>query len=400
MYRSIVICPDQGLARGLQEALQGVSFHTVGRIVRVLDHYPDSDELTHLVRAVAPDLLFVSLESPPSAIAVVKYLEKEAEGVQTIAFHREANSTVLLEAMRAGLREFLSHPFDREQLEESLVRVAAQLEKRPPSYASTQEVFSFLPAKAGVGASTVAVNLCAQIAAAPGMLTLLADFDLNSGMLRFMMKLENPNSILDAAAYSSVLDESLWPQMVTGRGNLHMIHAGPLNPHVRIDGTQIHNLVDFARRNYKAIGFDLSGNLERYSVELMEHSKRILLVTTPEIPSLHLAREKLQFLQNIGLGGRVALILNRYPRRHVISPQEVAEVVGAPVTAVLPNDYQGVQQALARATCVSPNSDLGQAYGSLARGLLEAVPTAGVEPKKRFIEFFSLAPKSLVPARR
>jgi phosphoribosylformylglycinamidine synthase len=46
---------------------------------------------------------------------------------------------------------------------------------------------------------------------------------------------------------------------------------------------------------------DLSGNLERYSIEIMQDCKRIMLVCTPEIPSLHLAREKINFLKTLDL---------------------------------------------------------------------------------------------------
>ena len=71
------------------------------------------------------------------------------------------------------------------------------------------------------------------------------------------------------------------------------------------------------RRNYQALCFDLSGNLERYSLEIMQECKRILLVCTPEIASLHLAREKMAFLRATGSGHPRVLVLNRWRRRRV-----------------------------------------------------------------------------------
>ncbi len=87
-------------------------------------------------------------------------------------------------------------------------------------------------------------------------------------------------------------------QLVTTIQNLDVLHAGQINPSLRIDPTQIRNLVQFMRRNYSAMCFDLSGNLERYLDR--DHAgieARVILVCTPEIPSLQLAREKLQFLR-------------------------------------------------------------------------------------------------------
>ena len=91
---------------------------------------------------------------------------------------------------------------------------------------------------------------------------------------------------------------------------------------------------------------DLSGNLERYSLEIMQEAKRIFLVVTPEIPSLHLAREKLNFLTHLDLGDRVSVLLNRSHKRSVVSPAQIENLLGAPVMMNFANDYQGVHKAL------------------------------------------------------
>src|SRR6202022_74103 len=107
------------------------------------------------------------------------------------------------------------------------------------------------------------------------------------------------------------MDEALWPQMVTTIDKLDVLHAGKLNPDFRIEATQITHLMNFMRRNYRVLCFDLSGNLEKYSLEIMHESKKIFLVCTPEIPSLHLAREKYLYLKGLGLTERVCTPLNR-----------------------------------------------------------------------------------------
>ena len=104
--------------------------------------------------------------------------------------------------------------------------------------------------------------------------------------------------------------------------------------------------MEFMRRNYTSLCFDMSGNLERYSLEIMHESKRIFLVCTPEIPSLHLAREKYLYLKQLDLGERVSVLLNRCPKRSLISPQQIEQLLGVPIYMTFPNDYQGVQRAM------------------------------------------------------
>ena len=80
---------------------------------------------------------------------------------------------------------------------------------------------------------------------------------------------------------------------------------------------------------YQVLCFDLSGNLEKYSLELMRESKRIVLVCTGEIASLHLAREKLVLLKEMGLSGRVLVVLNRMEKENpLFSKIQVEDLLG------------------------------------------------------------------------
>ena len=191
-----------------------------------------------------------------------------------------------------------------------------------------------------MGASTVAVNLSAALARMPDTRVLLADFDLNSGLTGFMLKLDNPYSVTSAAENSLRMDEALWRQLVSVKGSLDVLPSGKINPGFRIEPAQIRSLLDFARRQYKAICVDLSGNLEKYSVEIQHESKRIFLVCTAELPSLHLAREKLAFLRSIDLEDRVDVVLNRAGKHDVVTAEEVEKLLGRPMPVHLSQRLQ------------------------------------------------------------
>ena len=279
-------------------------------------------------------------------------------------------------------------PFDRQTLTDGLIRIKDALDKRPAELGATDQVFSFLPSKAGVGTSTIALNVSVAMSKMPNANVLLSDFDLNSGMVRFMLKLDNSYCVTDAAEHSLDMDESMWPSMVTSLDGLDVLHAGKLNPDFRIEPTQIRHLMEFMRRNYSVLCFDLSGNLEKYSLEIMQESKKIFLVCTPEIPSLHLAREKY-----VDLGDRVTVLLNRSQKRPLITPQQIEQLLGLPVHMTFPNDYHGVQRAVTEGRWVETGSDLGKQFNSLALSMLEHKSNAGAgDSKKRFIEFFSVVP--------
>jgi len=389
MLRGITICPDVDLAERLDSLLNDIG---IVSITRTLDRYPNSLELVRFLRAHAPQVIFVSTESTTKAMEVAHEVEKNTPGVQIVAVSRFCDPQILLEVMRAGIREFASLPFDRQTLTEGLLRIKDALEARPPEIEATDQVFSFLPSKAGVGTSTIALNAAIATSRLPNSSVLLSDFDLNSGMLRFMLKLDNSFCVTDAAEHSLDMDESMWPSMVTTIDKLDVLHAGKLNPDFRIEPTQIRHLMEFMRRNYSALCFDLSGNLERYSLEIMHESKRIFLVCTPEIPSLHLAREKYLYLKQLDLGERVSVLLNRCQKRPLITPQQIEQLLGLPVHMTFPNDYQGVQRSLTFGRWVESNTDLGKQFNLLAQTMLENKQVPGAVDKKKFIEFFSVVP--------
>jgi pilus assembly protein CpaE len=254
---------------------------------------------------------------------------------------------------------------------EAVMRAEKSLAMKPPGIASTDLVFAFLPSKAGVGTSTIALNTSIALSKVADTRILLSDFDLNSGVIQFMLRLSHRYSVIDAAQRAAELDEYLWPELVYSMENLDVLHAGDFDPCVRIQATQLHQLMDFARRHYRVICADLSGNLEQYSLELMRESRRVFLVCTPDIASVHLARKKYHYLQSQELGERVSLLLNRAESDSTISTAQIEDIVGLPVWRAFPNDYRAVRKALFDGKPIDPGSSLGRQFVSMAHLILE-----------------------------
>jgi pilus assembly protein CpaE len=389
MLRSIIISPDRELAAYLHRVLAP---HDGLSVIRVLDRYPDSVELSRLLRSHAPQVVFINGMVPRQATTVAEHIEQVMPGIQLVAVGPSSRPDSLMEFMRAGIREYLAIPLEDEPLADCLARVQEHLAKRPVVYKSSELLYSFLPSKPGVGATTLAVNSSMAIARLADTRALLLDFDLNSGMTRFVLKLNSANSVLDAAEHSNAMDDALWEQIVNKAGNLDVVHAGTLNPEVRIEHMQIQQLIDFSRRQYNVVSVDLSGNLEKYSMEIMHESRHIFLVCTPELSSLHLAREKLQYLQRMDLSGRVRLLVNRYSKRSALLPSEIEQIVGAPVMMTFPNDYARVTKAISEGANVDPNSELGRAHAQLAAHMSEKGSGPAVEPRRKFVEYFNITP--------
>ncbi|HLJ15309.1 MAG TPA: hypothetical protein VKV15_12490 [Bryobacteraceae bacterium] len=387
MLTGVIISPSAETAGQVQ---QGVESNSHVAIARAVDRYLSGDELKRFLQVTAPEIVFLSVADMAATLAAAAEIETHAPGTQIVAFGEQSHPQVLLELMRAGVREFLAVPLDTQALMAAIARVTEILEKRPRPSNQTDLVFSFLPAKPGVGTSTVALNITMALSRISEKSVLLADFDLNQGMIAFMLKMETRNSIIEAAERILGMDENLWAQLVLKRDKLDVLGAGHLRPGLRIESAQVRRLLDFTRRCYGAVGADLSGNMEKYSIDIMQESKLIFLVTTPEIPSLHLARGKMRFLESQGLGDRVRVLLNRTGKKDTIALPDVEKLLGVPVHAAFPNDYVRVHRALTEGKHVEVTCELGKRFEELARMMLDR--KAYVKAPRRFVEYFSLVP--------
>src|SRR3954451_14961203 len=152
MLRAVIVCPNRELRARAEKALEEI----VGlSVIRVIDHYPNQGELARFLRAQAPSVVFLSVESVKQALTTHAELESTSPGIQVVAIERTCEPSVLLEVMRAGFREFLAYPFERPLLIESLRRVQEVLDKKPVASDASDLLYSFLPSKAGVGTSTI-----------------------------------------------------------------------------------------------------------------------------------------------------------------------------------------------------------------------------------------------------
>jgi pilus assembly protein CpaE len=387
ILRAALICPDRKLAEQLQSALRKLPV----ALVHCLEHYPAEAELQRLLRSVAPQAILLSVEELQAAAEVARDIERLAPGTQVLALGEAGSPQVLLEMMRTGVREFLQAPFEGDSVPAAIRRVQEAAERSPSTAELTDNVFSFLPSKAGVGTTTLALNLSVALSRRPETRVLLADFDLSSGLVGFMLKLDPRYSVTSAAENAFKLDEALWRQLVCPAGALDVLPSGKITPGFRIEPPQIHSMLDFARRQYKAICFDLSGNMEKYSVEIMHESKRVFLICTAELPSLHLAREKLSFLRAAELEDRVRVVLNRSTKHDAVSSAEIEKLLGLPVESVFPNDYKSVHKAVASGAPVDANTELGKKLRTEAETMLTGSRPADAK-KHRFVEYFSLIP--------
>jgi pilus assembly protein CpaE len=387
MLTSLIIGSDASLSGKLAEALTSTRRVTV---LQRVGHYPIVRDVAALLEQTGPDFLFVDFTARTDAEALAAAVAQLAPRTLLVAFGNREDPEILLQVMRAGIREYLASPFRSGVLHDRIGRLEGSV-IHTQATAKIAPVVAFLPARMGCGATTVAVNTNASLARRGDARSLLIDFDLNAGLIGFLLRVDNPHAIVEAAQNVDELDDELWRQMICTSGSLDILPTGAYRYDFRVQAEQVRKILLFARRRYQCVSVDLSGMIEQFSLEVLLMASRIYLVCTAEMSSLHLASRKLAYLRGLDLEDRMHVLLNRHSVDNEAEHDLVENTLGVPVHAHFPNDYRAVHRSFVEGKPVDASSRLGKAYANLADSLLPRLK-AEAEPKRRFLPFRKTQP--------
>jgi pilus assembly protein CpaE len=307
--------------------------------------------------------VFVELHPLEEALALTRAVRLLASHTAVIGYLCDAPDPELERAYDAGVLEILESPLSLERLQGAVDRA---VQKARPEL--QDNLLAFLPAKAGSGATTVALNLAGCLAKDSDRV-LVIDADLHSGLVSVLLKVQVEYSILDALDHTATLDGTLWSRIVSQAHGLDLLLTPKPNRQALISWSKYHQLLHFVRGRYDEVVVDLPEVVNDATVEIVRRARRVFIVTTPELPSLVLARQRCLMLKERGIPAqRVGIVVNRWKRDEIAIP-EIERFLEGPVAAVFQSDYQCVRRAIQEGRLVGPKSELGRAFGAFARKL-------------------------------
>jgi pilus assembly protein CpaE len=367
-----LIAADKDLSREFQETLPGAKSF---QILNEIHGYPTPQVLEMRLNQLKPQAVLIDVESDLArAEEVIQYIAGTDHDLVIVGIHSLNDSAAILRSLRAGASEFLHSPFDPTVQREAVARLI-RLSQPTPSEALLDREFAgnllcISSTKPGAGSSTVATQVAFAIHRLTGGRVLLADFDLVGGAIGFYLRLEHRASLLDALLHAEHLAPHDWSSMAENCSGIDILPA-PAEPYAGgVENNRLAVVLDSARRSYDWIIVDLPMIFQRISMMTASQSDRTLLITTPELPSLHLARKSVALLEQIGLPkDRVQMLVNRVSRWDGIGVADLEKLFNCPVFSSLPNDYFSLHRAITLGQPLGPEGDLGKSLDALAAKL-------------------------------
>jgi pilus assembly protein CpaE len=343
--------------RQLEELLRGQT--TRIRSVQVAD-------LLALAQPSAsqPDVVILDVRDSNALPPTLATLKRQHPTTGVVILAARMDPALMLEAMRAGVNEWLAEPLNVVELNAAVERVTSV---RPASI--NGQVFAFIGAKGGVGTTTTVVNVATALAqAVEDERTLLMDFHLSYGDAAVFLGAEPRFSVADAMENTHRLDESFFQSLVvqskSTRVSLLASAERAVGP---VDLRRISTLLHFAASHYRYTLLDVPRS-EAAVLDALEGVATILIVANQELATVRNAGRIAATLRQRYGKERVKIVISRFDKQAEIGTEDVERVVGSPVKYTVPSDYRAALNSLnkGRPIALDNDSKLTAAFKTMA----------------------------------
>ncbi len=353
------------------------------------------EDAVRQTKETRPDIVLMDINMPGmDGITATEAITQKFPYAQVIMMSVQADADYLRRSMLAGAREFLTKPFTADDLVSSIRRVyelglsrRISLEQAgipvegmvgvaaKPAQPKGKLITVFSP-KGGTGRSTIAVNLAIALQGLGNYKVALVDASLQFGDVAVLLNLQAARSIADLIPQIKDLDNDMLTGVLTPHSSGIKVLLAPSRPeladlvapeHLKAIVQQLLTLFDF-------VVVDTWASLHDLMLGILDISDRILLITTPDIPSIKNARlffeviDALQYPEE-----RAMLVVNMADRRGAISARDIEASIKHPVAARVPLDERAAIQAANEGVPVvfgNRKSPLAQAITDLANLLV------------------------------
>lgn len=375
---AILICQDRELASSLTLSVES---SRAFQVMADLKSYPPRATIEIRLRQVQPDVVLLDLASNlDAACELIELIGQVSPMTHVIGIHRQNDSGALLRSLKLGASDFLYSPFEPSAQLEAAERIRRLKEQDAPNDREMGRVIAFTSSKPGSGASTLSAQTAFTLKKITGRRVLLLDLDLMGGTIGFYLKLNHAYSMLDAIEHANRLNPAVWSSLIAHCSGIDILPApeAPMSGEVASD--RLHNVLEYARQLYDWVVVDLPAIFYRPSLMMLTEADSMYLVSTGELPSLHLARKAINMLTQLGLTkDRYKLLVNRVNKRDGIGLADLEKIFNSPVDAMFPNDYFSLHRVVTLGQPLGGDCELGKAVEGLVRKLSG---TAEAEKKK------------------
>ena len=298
-----------------------------------------------VVGQTGPDIGLVAIDRDPvKALDLVAKLNETSPNCSVLVVSSSGDGNLILQAMRAGAKEFLTQPVRIEDLLAALGRISERRFGRGDKRPRGSQVIAVGGAIGGVGTTSIAVNLGCALAADKKNSVALIDLDLCLGDADVFLDTIPDYTLVDVAQNVTRLDFTLLKRSLTKHSSGLFLLPRPvqLADVALITPEDLQRVIGLLKATFTHLVLDLSKSYSPIDLMALEMATQILLVTQLDLPCLrNVVRLMMSFGEMKGMADKVKIIVNRVGLdAGQITLKKAQDTIGREIFWQLPNDYR------------------------------------------------------------
>jgi pilus assembly protein CpaE len=304
-----------------------------------------------VVRETNPDIGLVAIDADPKkALELVERVASASPDCAVLVVSSSNDGNLILQALRAGAKEFLTQPLKIEDLLSALGRInERRFGRTGDSRLRGCRVIAVAGAIGGVGTTSLATNLGCILARDPQSSVALVDLDMCLGDADVFLDTIPDYTLVDVAQNVTRLDFTLLKRSLTKHSSGLYLLPRPvqLEDIALITPDDLQRVIGLLKATFTHLVLDLSKGYTPIDMIALEMANDILLVTQLDLPCLrNVVRLMMSFGNMAGIGEKVKIVVNRVGLDSgQITLKKAEETIGKEIFWQLPNDYRTMIEA-------------------------------------------------------
>jgi Flp pilus assembly protein, ATPase CpaE len=328
--------------------------------IEIIGEAANGSDALRLAKELKPNIVLLDVNMPEiDGLRTTELLTLRVPESAVIIMSVQGESGYIRRAMMAGAREYLVKPFSGSELASAIVNVS-NIEKQKVEARSTHsaalstednacngQIISFFSTKGGVGKTTLAVNLAAQLGRSGKWRVLLIDLNLQFGDVAVFLNMMPKKTIADLTQAGWLQYSDIQSYLLTHNSGMEVLIA-PSRPEYAeyVTPEHINKILNEVKSYFDFIICDNSSSFDGISLANLDVTDQIWLVVTPDIPALKNIKLSLEVLEGLNHTDKIRLILNRTGNEIGIQLNDIEKSLGFPITHNIPSDGNSLVTAL------------------------------------------------------
>ena len=367
------LCLDQEASSQLRGFLDSMP---LAQLVTELQHYLADEQDSVFVdrlKDLRPDICIIDFDRDrEKAGRTAERIREVLTETAIFAASSKSQPDLIIRAMRSGCTEYMIKPVDRDQLLEALARVGGR--RREKREQTAGQILTFLSAKGGTGATTLAIHLAAHLAQTKK--TLLVDLHPDLGDASIFLALpRHQYHFYELAENTNRLDSDFLQGFVVRHPTgLEVLPAPDGVESPRHAGSEaLQRIMEFLRAQYEFVVVDCNPALNEETMAVIDLADHLYLVATPEILSLRNVARHLEFLGRYDYPrDKIRVIINRHMKGGTITDAQIEKAIHKNIFWKVPNQYAEIIKAINNGDplSIAPRSELMRSLNEWVEALI------------------------------